>query len=106
MSSSHSCVIFSNVSDGQTLDGALSALVYLTALILFARQVEQSRTPSGVSRVSRWTFLVNATIDAVCFAGHITFAILAEGRASLALVATAFLSCVLFIQEAVSHMFL
>jgi hypothetical protein len=84
------------------VDGALSALAYGAALWVFVRQVARSRTPSGVSRVSRWTFLLNATIDAVCFAGHITFAILAEGRASLALMATAFLSCILFIQEAVS----
>ncbi|KAF7770944.1 hypothetical protein Agabi119p4_6918 [Agaricus bisporus var. burnettii] len=83
-----------------TTYGALSVFAYGIALLVFVRQVERSRTPSGVSRVSRWTFLVNATIDAVCFAGHITFAILAEGRASLALMATAFLSCILFIQEA------
>ncbi|KXN86557.1 DSC E3 ubiquitin ligase complex subunit 1 [Leucoagaricus sp. SymC.cos] len=83
-----------------TTYGGLSALAYFTALIVFSRQVERSRSPSGIPRVSRWTFLTNATIDAVCFAGHITFAILAEGRASLALMATAFLSCVLFVQEA------
>ncbi|KAF9453591.1 hypothetical protein P691DRAFT_658228 [Macrolepiota fuliginosa MF-IS2] len=83
-----------------TTYGGLSAAIYLTALVLFVRQVERSRTPSGITRVSRWIFLTNATIDAVCFAGHITFAILAEGRASLALMATAFLSCVLFVQEA------
>jgi len=88
-------------------DGGLSALAYLAALLMFTRQAGLSRTAFGITRVSRWTFLVNATIDAVCFAGHITFAILAEGRASLALMATAFLSCVLFIQEAVgiSHLY-
>jgi len=84
------------------LDGGLSALAYFVALLIFTRQAGLSRTAFGITRVSRWTFLVNATIDAVCFAGHITFAILAEGRASLALMATAFLSCALFIQEAVS----
>ncbi|KAF5362087.1 hypothetical protein D9756_002441 [Leucocoprinus leucothites] len=83
-----------------TTYGGLSALAYFVTLVVFSRQVERSRTPSGITRVSRWTFLANATIDAVCFAGHITFAILAEGRASLALMATAFLSCVLFVQEA------
>lgn len=83
-------------------DGGLSALAYFVALLIFTRQARLSRTAFGITRVSRWTFLVNATIDAVCFAGHITFAILAEGRASLALMATAFLSCILFIQEAVS----
>ncbi|KAJ3571915.1 hypothetical protein NP233_g3429 [Leucocoprinus birnbaumii] len=83
-----------------TTYGGLSALAYFIALVVFSRQVERSQTPSGITRISRWTILVNAAIDAVCFAGHITFAILAEGRASLALMATAFLSCVLFLQEA------
>jgi hypothetical protein len=41
-------------------------------------------------------------MDSVSFAGHITFAILAEGRTSLSLIAPAFLSCVLFTCEAVS----
>lgn len=42
-------------------------------------------------------------MDAVSFAGHITFAILANGRPSLALVAPAFIACVLFSLEAVCH---
>ncbi|KIK08978.1 hypothetical protein K443DRAFT_127958 [Laccaria amethystina LaAM-08-1] len=78
----------------------LSGLVYLAILVLFARQAERSRTPSGISRVSRWTFLAQSTMDSVSFAGHITFAILAEGRPSLTLIAPAFLACALFVQEA------
>ncbi|GLB43394.1 putative ring finger [Lyophyllum shimeji] len=77
-----------------------AGLVYLTLLWLFARQSERSRTPSGLGRVSRWMFLSQATIDSVSFAGHITFAILAEGRPSLSLVAPAFLACILFVYEA------
>ncbi|KAF8636386.1 hypothetical protein AX17_003568 [Amanita inopinata Kibby_2008] len=75
-------------------------LLYLVMVILFTRQAKRSRTPSGISRVSRWTFLAQATIDSVSFAGHITFAILAEGRPSLSLTAPAFLACILFIYEA------
>ncbi|KAF8885015.1 hypothetical protein BD779DRAFT_1673890 [Infundibulicybe gibba] len=77
-----------------------AALFYLALLVLFARQTELSRTPSGISRVSRWIFLSQATIDSVSFAGHITFAILAEGRPSLSLIAPSFLACILFIYEA------
>ena len=75
--------------------------MYLILLVLFSRQAEQSRTPSGISRVSRWTFLAQATMDSVSFAGHITFAILAEGRPSLSLIAPAFLACIVFTYEAV-----
>ncbi|KAH6915843.1 hypothetical protein BKA70DRAFT_1139716 [Coprinopsis sp. MPI-PUGE-AT-0042] len=83
-----------------TTYAGLSALGYLMILVLFSRQLERSRNPSGISRVSRWTFLSQATMDSVSFAGHITFAILAEGRPSMSLIAPAFLACILFVQEA------
>lgn len=82
-------------------DAGLATLAYLAMLVLFSRQARRSRTPSGISRVSRWTFLAQATVDSVSFAGHITFAILAEGRPSLSLTAPAFLACMLFVYEAV-----
>lgn len=48
--------------------------------------------------------MAQATMDSVSFAGHITFAILAEGRPSISLVAPAFLACLVFVQEAVSSL--
>ena len=78
---------------------------YLMLLILYSRQTEHSRTPSGISRVSLWLFLIQATMDAVSFAGHITFAILAEGRPSLSLIVPAFLACLVFVYEAVRKIF-
>ncbi|KAG6873506.1 hypothetical protein C0995_014774 [Termitomyces sp. Mi166 len=83
-----------------TTYASLSGLTYLALLVLFSRQTERSRTPSGLARVSRWTFLSQSTVDSVSFAGHITFAILAEGRPSISLVAPAFLACILFVHEA------
>ncbi|KAJ4479660.1 hypothetical protein C8J55DRAFT_74855 [Lentinula edodes] len=77
-----------------------AAVTYLTILILLSRQVARSSTPSGISRVSRYTFLVQSTIDSVSFAGHVTFAVLAEGRPSLSLIAPSFLACVIFLYEA------
>ncbi|THV01301.1 hypothetical protein K435DRAFT_963633 [Dendrothele bispora CBS 962.96] len=77
-----------------------AAAAYLILLLLLSRQMERSYTPSGISRVSRWTFLVQSTIDSVSFASHITFAILADGRTSLGLIAPAFLTCLAFIYEA------
>lgn len=88
-------------------DAGLATLAYLAMLVLFNRQARRSRTPSGISRISRWTFLAQATVDSVSFAGHITFAILAEGRPSLSLTAPAFLACMLFVYEAVClHLFM
>ncbi|KAF8817515.1 hypothetical protein BYT27DRAFT_7199045 [Phlegmacium glaucopus] len=83
-----------------TTYAGLTAISYLILLILFSRQTERSRTPSGISRVSLWTFLIQATMDSVSFAGHITFAILAEGRPSLSLIAPSFLACLVFVHEA------
>lgn len=82
-----------------TTYAASTGLLYLIMLMLFSRQARRSRTPSGISRVSRWTFLSQSAIDSVSFAGHITFAILAEGRPSLSLVAPSFLACILFLHE-------
>ena len=87
------------------IDAGLTGISYLILLILFFRQTEHSRTPSGISRVSLWTFLIQATMDSVSFAGHITFAILAEGRPSLSLIAPAFLACLVFVHEAVRKCF-
>jgi hypothetical protein len=85
-------------------DAGLTALSYLFMLFLFVRQAKISRTASGILRVSRWTFLAQTTMDCVSFAGHITFAILAEGRTSLSLVAPAFVACILFTSQAVSQL--
>lgn len=86
-------------------DAGLATISYLILLALLSRQMNSSRTPAGISRVSRWSFLTQSLVDAVSFAGHITFAILADGRPSLSLVAPAFLACVLFVYEAVSLWF-
>lgn len=87
-------------------DAGSAGLIYLALLVLYSRQSERSRTPSGLARVSRWSFLAQSTVDSVSFAGHITFAILAEGRPSLTLIAPAFLACILFVYEAVSFLIL
>lgn len=84
-------------------DAGISAFVYLVQLLLLSRQVDRSRTPAGLSRVSLWTFLTQSIVDSVSFAGHITFAIIANGRPSLSLVAPAFVACVLFAFESVSE---
>lgn len=83
-----------------TTYAGLATAAYLALLVLLSRQMDRSRTPAGISRVSRWSFLTQSIVDSVSFAGHITFAILADGRPSLSLVGPAFLACVLFVHEA------
>ncbi|KAJ6518763.1 hypothetical protein C8R45DRAFT_949170 [Mycena sanguinolenta] len=76
-----------------------AAVTYLILLILLFRQMHRSRTPSGITRLSYWTFLVQATVDALSFAGHTVFALVADGKPSLSLIVPAFLACVLFANE-------
>ena len=85
------------------LDASVSAIVYLVLLALLSRQIDRAHSPAALTRLSLWTFLTQAIVDAVAFAGHITFAILANGRPSMSLVAPAFLACILFALEAVSN---
>ena len=94
------------VTEFLPIDAGLMGISYLALLILFSRQTEHSRTPSGISRASLYSFLIQATMDSVSFAGHITFAILAEGRPSLSLIVPAFLACLVFVYEAVWKFFL
>lgn len=102
-------------------DAGISTIVYLILLVLLSRQVARSSSAAGLSRVSRYTFLVQSLVDAISFVGvgdhsfsgfkcvwtyiasqHITLAILADGRPSLAVLAPGGLACMLFIYEAVS----
>jgi transmembrane E3 ubiquitin-protein ligase len=53
------------------LDAGYAFVVYLGLLVLLARQVESasSRTPAGLSKVSRWSFIAQAGADAISFVG-------------------------------------
>ncbi|KAA1475498.1 hypothetical protein DENSPDRAFT_842291 [Dentipellis sp. KUC8613] len=82
-----------------TTYAGFAGAVYLMLLLLLSRQMARSRTPAALGRISRWSFLTQAVADSIAFAGHITFAILADGRPSLSLVAPAFLACTLFAYE-------
>ncbi|KAI0925008.1 hypothetical protein AcW1_006950 [Taiwanofungus camphoratus] len=83
-----------------TTYAGISTIVYLILLVLLSRQVARSSSAAGLSRVSRYTFLVQSLVDAISFVGHITLAILADGRPSLAVLAPGGLACMLFIYEA------
>ena len=52
-----------------SLDGGFAGLVYLGLLLLLSHQMSESRTPASLSRISRWSFIVQALADAMAFAG-------------------------------------
>ncbi|KAI0343001.1 hypothetical protein BDW22DRAFT_1356560 [Trametopsis cervina] len=83
-----------------TTYGGIAAIMNLALLCLLLRQVARSRSAAGLSRVSRYPFIIQSLIDAVSFVGHVTLAILAEGRTSIAVLAPAGVACILFVYEA------
>ncbi|KAI0683663.1 hypothetical protein BC835DRAFT_1295386 [Cytidiella melzeri] len=83
-----------------TTYGGVSAVVNAVLLWLLLRQIPLSRSAAGLSRVSRYPFIIQSLIDAVSFVGHVTIAILSEGRTSVAVLAPAGLACVLFVYQA------
>jgi hypothetical protein len=50
-------------------DAGFAAAAHLVLVVLLSRQVARSRSPAGLSRLSRWSFLLQAMVDAVSFAG-------------------------------------
>ena len=59
------------MSHGLTLltDAGISTVVNLLLLSLHLRQVRRSRSAAGLSRVSRYPFIIQSLIDAVSFVG-------------------------------------
>ena len=51
----------------EAVDAGWSSIIYLVMLLLLSRQITTSRTPAGISRLSRWTFLAQALIDTITF---------------------------------------
>ena len=50
-------------------DSGISTLVNFVLMALFRRQAAVSSTAAGLSRVSRYTFLIQSLIDAISFVG-------------------------------------
>ncbi|KAH9829949.1 uncharacterized protein C8Q71DRAFT_717557 [Rhodofomes roseus] len=83
-----------------TTYAGISMIVNFILLRLLIRETARISNAIGLNRVSRYTFLAQSLIDAISFVGHITLGILADGRASLSVLAPAGLACMLFINEA------
>lgn len=50
-----------------SLDAGFATLVYLGLLVLCVQQMEATRTPAGISSVSRLTFVFQSIMDAFSF---------------------------------------
>jgi hypothetical protein len=107
-------------SETKIVDAGWSSMIYLVMLFLLSRQITASRTPAGLSRLSRWTFFTQALIDTFTFIivgvpwyspirdltlgtpKFISFAIVVNARACIPLIAPAALAVVLLVYEMVS----
>ncbi|KAG8729043.1 hypothetical protein FRC11_009636, partial [Ceratobasidium sp. 423] len=75
----------------------VASVCYFIILKLIVRQMETSRTPSAIAKISRWTFALQAIADAYSFVGHVTVGIVSESRSSLSIIAPGFLAATLFL---------
>ncbi|QRV90192.1 DSC E3 ubiquitin ligase complex subunit 1 [Ceratobasidium sp. AG-Ba] len=80
-----------------TMYSFVASLCYFIILKLLVRQMEMSRTPSSIAKISRWTFAFQAIADAYSFVGHVTVGIVSESRSSLSIIAPGFLAATLFL---------
>ncbi|KAG9126575.1 hypothetical protein FRC07_002915, partial [Ceratobasidium sp. 392] len=80
-----------------TLYSFVASICYFIILKLLVRQMEMSRTPSSIAKISRWTFALQAIADAYSFVGHVTVGIVSESRSSLSIIAPGFLAATLFL---------
>ncbi|KAF8674018.1 Ring finger [Rhizoctonia solani] len=80
-----------------TLYSFIASICYFVILKLIVRQMETSRTPSSIAKISRWTFALQAIADAYSFVGHVTVGIVSESRSSLSIIAPGFLAATLFL---------
>ena len=99
----------------------MGALVYMALLIVTVREIARCNTHAMLSRIGRITLTVQSCLDAFSFTAvsplrslisawanviqHLTFAIVADNRVSLPLIATGFLACLLLLFESVGNFF-
>jgi len=108
-------------SETKIVDAGWSSVIYLVMLFLLSRQIAVSRSPAGISRLSRWTFFTQTLIDIITFAivrvpryppirdltlgtsKFISLAVTVSARACIPLIAPAALAVILLFYEMVSR---
>lgn len=73
------------------VDATFATVLQLTLLLLLVRQMEQTRTPSLLSKVSLWTIVMMGVTDSWIFSAHVVMGILSESKSSITLLVPGFL---------------
>ena len=75
----------------RVLDATFATILQLTLLLLLVRQMESTRTPSLLSKVSLWTIVIMGITDSWIFSAHVVMGILSDSKLSIGLLVPGFL---------------
>lgn len=75
-----------------TQDATFATLSQLLVLLLLVRQMERTRTPSTLAKVSLWTIVLISASDSAIFSGHIILGLFADNKTSLPLLIPGFMA--------------
>ncbi|WWC65490.1 uncharacterized protein I303_108108 [Kwoniella dejecticola CBS 10117] len=77
---------------GRSIDYAAYATIsQLIVLLLLVRQMEQTRTPSSLSKVSVYTIVIMSITDSWIFSAHVVVGIMSDNKASLPMLVPGFM---------------
>lgn len=74
----------------QCLDAGYATLSQLLVLFLLVRQMERTRTPSTLAKVSLWTIVLIALSDSWIFSAHLVIGVMSDNRTSLPMLVPGF----------------
>ena len=72
-------------------DAAFATVSQLLVLVLLVRQMESTRTPSTLAKVSLWSIVIMGITDSWIFSAHVVVGIMSENRTSLPMLVPGFL---------------
>ena len=84
------CALALHGTDG-TSDAAFASASQLLVLLLLIRQMESTRTPSTLAKVSVWTIVMMGISDSWVFSAHVVLGIVSDNQSSLPLLVPGFL---------------
>ncbi|WWC92049.1 uncharacterized protein L201_007003 [Kwoniella dendrophila CBS 6074] len=70
---------------------AFATISQLVVLLLLVRQMEQTRTPSALSKVSVYTIVIMSITDSWIFSAHVVVGIMSDNKASLPMLVPGFM---------------
>ncbi|ORY35895.1 hypothetical protein BCR39DRAFT_512893 [Naematelia encephala] len=70
---------------------AFATVCQLVVLVLLVRQMEATRTPSTLAKVSLWSIVIMGISDSWIFSAHVVVGIMSDNRASMAMLVPGFL---------------